>query len=59
MDTYYQGRGDITKDHRALVSGFVKATKLADSLLGIRFLGRTRPSSPAVVTPTPAASRAS
>ncbi|MET9693565.1 SgcJ/EcaC family oxidoreductase [Streptomyces sp. NPDC006514] len=39
MDTYHQGRGDITEVHRALFCGFVKGTKLADSLLGIRFLG--------------------
>ncbi|MFB6563457.1 SgcJ/EcaC family oxidoreductase [Streptomyces sp. NPDC056400] len=39
VDAYYQGRCDITEAHRALFSGFVKGTKLADSLLGIRFLG--------------------
>ncbi|MGT2532789.1 SgcJ/EcaC family oxidoreductase [Streptomyces nojiriensis] len=39
VGTYYQGRSDIIEAHRALFSGFVKGTKLADSLLGIRFLG--------------------
>lgn len=39
LGTHYQGRGDITGAHRALFGGFVKGTKLADSILGIRFLG--------------------
>lgn len=39
VGTHYQGRGDITEAHRALFGGFVKGTKLADSVLGIRFLG--------------------
>ncbi|MCX4982213.1 SgcJ/EcaC family oxidoreductase [Streptomyces sp. NBC_00572] len=39
VGTHYQGRGDITEAHRALFGGFVKGTKLADSILGIRFLG--------------------
>ncbi|MFE9846236.1 SgcJ/EcaC family oxidoreductase [Streptomyces goshikiensis] len=39
VDTHYQGRGDITEAHRALFGSFVKGTELADSILGIRFLG--------------------
>lgn len=39
VGTHYQGRGDITEAHRALFGGFVKGTELADSILGIRFLG--------------------
>ncbi|WP_331737864.1 SgcJ/EcaC family oxidoreductase [Streptomyces sp. NBC_01276] len=39
VGTHYQGRADITEAHRALFDGFVKGTKLADSILGIRFLG--------------------
>lgn len=39
VGTHYQGRDDITEAHRALFGGFVKGTKLADSVLGIRFLG--------------------
>ncbi|MFH9725071.1 SgcJ/EcaC family oxidoreductase [Streptomyces sp. NPDC017254] len=39
VGTHYQGRGDIIEAHRALFGGFVKGTKLADSILGIRFLG--------------------
>ncbi|WP_406088960.1 SgcJ/EcaC family oxidoreductase [Streptomyces sp. NBC_01013] len=39
VGTHYQGRDDITEAHRALFGGFVKGTELADSILGIRFLG--------------------
>lgn len=39
VGTYYDGRRDITEGHRALFSGFVKGSKLADSYLGIRFFG--------------------
>ncbi|MFJ2093866.1 SgcJ/EcaC family oxidoreductase [Streptomyces sp. NPDC087901] len=39
VGTHYQGRSDITEAHRALFGGFVKGTELADSILGIRFLG--------------------
>ncbi|MFF1412404.1 SgcJ/EcaC family oxidoreductase [Streptomyces sp. NPDC058289] len=39
VGTHYQGRADITEAHRALFGGFVKGTQLADSILGIRFLG--------------------
>ncbi|MEV6431019.1 SgcJ/EcaC family oxidoreductase [Nocardia sp. NPDC051463] len=39
VGTYYQGRSDIAGGHRALFDGFVKGTKLADSILGIRFYG--------------------
>ncbi|MEV0537674.1 SgcJ/EcaC family oxidoreductase [Kitasatospora sp. NPDC050463] len=39
LGTHYQGRQDITEAHRALLGGFLKGTRLADSILGIRFLG--------------------
>ncbi|WP_405015770.1 SgcJ/EcaC family oxidoreductase [Kitasatospora sp. NBC_00070] len=39
IGTHYQGRADITGAHRALFGGFLKGTRLADSVLGIRFLG--------------------
>ncbi|WP_328408250.1 SgcJ/EcaC family oxidoreductase [Nocardia sp. NBC_00403] len=39
VGTYYQGRADIAEGHRALFDGFVNGTKLADSILGIRFYG--------------------
>ncbi|MGW1376906.1 SgcJ/EcaC family oxidoreductase [Streptomyces sp. NPDC002446] len=39
VGTHYQGRRDIVEGHRALFSGLLKDTKLADSFLGIRFYG--------------------
>ncbi|MFF0457683.1 SgcJ/EcaC family oxidoreductase [Nocardia africana] len=39
VGTYYSGRRDLTEAHRALFSGFLKGTKLADSFLGARFYG--------------------
>lgn len=39
VGTYYQGRRDIVESHRALFEGFLKGTRLADRILGIRFVG--------------------
>ncbi|MBY8844409.1 SgcJ/EcaC family oxidoreductase [Streptomyces sp. SP2-10] len=39
VGTLYQGRGDITESHRVLFTGFLKDTRLADEVVGIRFLG--------------------
>ncbi|MFI1241370.1 SgcJ/EcaC family oxidoreductase [Nocardia salmonicida] len=39
IGTHYQGRADVTEAHRALFSGFLKGSKLADSFLDIRFYG--------------------
>lgn len=39
LGTHYQGRTDLTEAHRALFSGFLKGTKLADSFLDARFYG--------------------
>lgn len=39
LGTHYQGRADLTEAHRALFSGFLKGTKLADSFLDARFYG--------------------
>ena len=39
VGTYYSGRRDLTEAHRALFSGFLKGSKLADSFLGVRFYG--------------------
>lgn len=39
IGTHYQGRSDLTAAHRALFTGFLKDTKLADSYLGVRFYG--------------------
>ncbi len=39
LGTHYVGRRDLTEAHRALFSGFLKGTKLADSFLGARFHG--------------------
>ncbi|MGW2661428.1 SgcJ/EcaC family oxidoreductase [Nocardia tengchongensis] len=39
LGTHYQGRADLTAAHRALFSGFLKGTKLADSFLDARFYG--------------------
>ncbi|MFF5037243.1 nuclear transport factor 2 family protein [Nocardia salmonicida] len=39
VGTHYQGRADVTEAHRALFSGFLKGSKLADSFLDIRFYG--------------------
>ncbi|WP_083889358.1 SgcJ/EcaC family oxidoreductase [Nocardia pneumoniae] len=39
LGTHYTGRRDLTDAHRALFSGFLKGTKLADSFLGVRFYG--------------------
>ncbi|MFG1797462.1 SgcJ/EcaC family oxidoreductase [Nocardia sp. NPDC049149] len=39
VGTHYQGRTDLTEGHRALFSGFLKGTELADSYLDIRFYG--------------------
>ncbi|MEU2033767.1 SgcJ/EcaC family oxidoreductase [Nocardia amamiensis] len=39
LGTHYAGRRDLTEAHRALFSGFLKGTKLADSFLGVRFYG--------------------
>lgn len=37
--TYYQGRRDIIDSHRTLFAKFLKGTRLADEILGIRFYG--------------------
>ncbi|MFI9638373.1 SgcJ/EcaC family oxidoreductase [Nocardia sp. NPDC051929] len=39
LGTRYVGRRDLTEAHRALFSGFLKGTELADSFLGVRFYG--------------------
>jgi uncharacterized protein (TIGR02246 family) len=39
LGTHYAGRRDLTEAHRALFSGFLKGTRLADSFLGVRFYG--------------------
>lgn len=39
VGTHYQGREDIAESHRTLWEKFARGTKLADELLGIRFLG--------------------
>ncbi|WP_245547335.1 SgcJ/EcaC family oxidoreductase [Nocardia brevicatena] len=39
LGTHYAGRRDLTEAHRALFSGFLEDTKLADSFLGVRFHG--------------------
>ncbi|MFF7748674.1 SgcJ/EcaC family oxidoreductase [Streptomyces sp. NPDC007971] len=39
VGTYYQGRRDIVSSHRTLFGGFLKGTRLADEVLGIRFHG--------------------
>ncbi|MFI2283338.1 SgcJ/EcaC family oxidoreductase [Nocardia beijingensis] len=39
LGTHYAGRRDLTEAHRALFSGFLKGTELADSFLGVRFFG--------------------
>lgn len=39
LGTHYEGRDDLTEAHRALFSGFLKGTKLADSYLDARFYG--------------------
>lgn len=39
LGTHYTGRRDLTEAHRALFSGFLKNTELADSFLGVRFYG--------------------
>lgn len=39
LGTHYTGRRDLTEAHRALFSGFLKDTELADSFLGARFYG--------------------
>ncbi|MEU6827904.1 SgcJ/EcaC family oxidoreductase [Nocardia beijingensis] len=39
LGTHYAGRRDLTEAHRALFSGFLKGTQLADSFLGVRFFG--------------------
>ncbi|MEU6370206.1 SgcJ/EcaC family oxidoreductase [Streptomyces sp. NPDC046931] len=39
VGTFYQGRQDIVDSHRTLFAGFLKGSKLADEVLGIRFLG--------------------
>ncbi|MGW4718516.1 SgcJ/EcaC family oxidoreductase [Nocardia sp. NPDC004260] len=39
LGTHYVGRRDLTEAHRALFSGFLKGTELADSFLGVRFYG--------------------
>lgn len=38
VGTHYQGRQDIADAHEALFAGFLKDTRLADSILDIRFL---------------------
>lgn len=37
VGSHYQGRQDITDAHEALFAGFLKDTRLADSVLDIRF----------------------
>lgn len=39
VGTFYQGRRDIVDSHRTLFTTFLKGTKLADEVLGIRFHG--------------------
>lgn len=39
LGTHYTGRRDLTEAHRALFSGFLKNTELADSFLSVRFYG--------------------
>ncbi|KMS85207.1 MULTISPECIES: SgcJ/EcaC family oxidoreductase [Streptomyces] len=39
VGTLYQGRRDITESHRVLFTTFLKDTRLADEVVGIRFLG--------------------
>lgn len=39
IGTHYQGRADLTEAHRALFSGFLKGSELADSFLDVRFYG--------------------
>lgn len=39
VGTFYQGRRDIAESHRTLFTGFLKGTRLADEILGIRFHG--------------------
>lgn len=39
VGTFYQGRQDIVDSHRALFATFLKDTRLADEVLGIRFHG--------------------
>ncbi|WP_330295908.1 SgcJ/EcaC family oxidoreductase [Streptomyces sp. NBC_00503] len=39
VGTFYQGRRDIVESHRTLFAGFLKGTRLADEILGIRFHG--------------------
>ncbi|MEU2039874.1 SgcJ/EcaC family oxidoreductase [Nocardia niwae] len=39
LGTHYAGRRDLTEAHRALFTGFLKGTGLADSFLGVRFFG--------------------
>lgn len=39
LGTHYTGRRDLTEAHRALFSGFLKGTRLADSFLAARFYG--------------------
>jgi uncharacterized protein (TIGR02246 family) len=39
VGTCYQGRQDIVESHRTLFATFLKGTRLADEVLGIRFHG--------------------
>ncbi|MGT2532788.1 SgcJ/EcaC family oxidoreductase [Streptomyces nojiriensis] len=39
VGTIYQGRRDIVESHHTLFAGFLKGTRLADEILGIRFYG--------------------
>ncbi|MFD8637624.1 SgcJ/EcaC family oxidoreductase [Streptomyces sp. NPDC059533] len=39
VGTFYQGRRDIVESHHTLFAGFLKGTRLADEILGIRFYG--------------------
>ncbi|MCX4777733.1 SgcJ/EcaC family oxidoreductase [Streptomyces sp. NBC_01264] len=39
VGTFYRGRRDIVDSHRALFSGFLKGTRLADEILDVRFYG--------------------
>ncbi|MEU6895427.1 SgcJ/EcaC family oxidoreductase [Streptomyces sp. NPDC046557] len=39
IGTVYQGRRDIVESHRALFTGFLKGTRPADEVVGVRFHG--------------------
>lgn len=39
LGTHYRGRRDIVESHRTLFSTFLKGTRLADEIVGIRFYG--------------------